>query len=71
MASRMKKKDRSGPCLNKKVHPLALLYAYQCSNQYEHIYDETELGKHIDKRIYVIESRINSSSERNQNQIEI
>ena len=58
MASRMRKKDISGTCPYDSFHPLALLYAYQCSNQCEHIYSESGLEKHVDKMIYVIESRI-------------
>ena len=40
-------------------------------NQCEHIYSEFGLGKHVDRTIYVIESRIESSSERDQNQLEM
>ena len=40
MASRMRKKERSGPCPNDRVHPLALLYASGCSNLCEHIHSE-------------------------------
>ena len=71
MASRMRKKDRSGPYPYDRVHPLALLHAYQCSNQCEHIYSKSGLGKHVNRRIYIIESRIESSSERDQNQLQM
>ena len=68
MASRMKKKDKSDSCPYNSVPLLSLSYAYKCSNQCEHIYSESELGKHVDSRIYITESRIESSSEKNLNQ---
>ena len=71
MASKMRKKDRSGACPYDRVHSLALQYAYKCSNQCEHIYSEFGLGKHVDRRICIIESRIELSSERDQNQLEM
>ena len=71
MASGMRKKDRSGPCPYDRVHPLALLHAYQCSNQCEHIYSKSGLGKHVNRRIYIIESRIESSSKRDQNKLQM
>ena len=46
------------------VHPLALQFAYECSNQCEDIYSESGSSKHVNKKIYIIESRIESSSER-------
>ena len=58
-------------CPYDRVCPLALSYAYKCSNQCEHIYSESGHGKHVDRRIYVIESRIKSSSERDQSQHEM
>ena len=71
MASTMRQKDRSGPCPYDSVHPLVLPYAYKCSNQCEHIYSESGFGKLVDCRMYIIESRIESSSENNLNQLEI
>ena len=56
MASRTKKKERSGPCSNDRAHPLALQYVYEGSNKCEHIYSESGLGKHADKMIHTIES---------------
>ena len=58
-----------GPCPYDRVHPLALLYAYKCSNQCEHMYFESGLGKHVNRKIYIIESRIKKSSERGQKQL--
>ena len=56
MTSRMRKKDRSAPCPYDSVHQLALLYTYQCSSMCEHISSENS-------RIYIIVSKIESSSE--------
>ena len=69
MASRMKKKDRQGLCPYESIHSLALLYAYTCSNQCEHRYSDSWLWKHVDGNI--VESRIESSSEKDQNKLEI
>ena len=69
MALRTRKKERNGSCPYDRVHPVALPHAYQCSNQCEHIYSESGLGKHGEKRIYSIESRIEAISERDQNQL--
>ena len=54
MASKLRKKERSGSCPYDSVHSLALPYAYQCLNQCEHIYSESGLGKGADRRIYII-----------------
>ena len=70
MALRMKKRDRSAPCSYHCLHPLALPYAYQFSNQCKHIYSESGFEKHVNRRIYIIESRI-ESSEKDLNQFEI
>ena len=71
MAPRMRKKDSSGPCSYDSVYPLALWYAYEDSNQCEHIYSESGHGKHVSRKIYNIDFRIESSSERDQNQLEM
>ena len=71
MASQLRKKEKCGPCRYDSVYPLALPYVYQCSNQCELIYSEFGHWKQVDRRIYVIESRMESSSERDQNQIKI
>ena len=57
ITKRMRKKNRSAPCPYESVDPLALPYAYQCSNQCEHICSRSGGGKHVDRRIYIIESR--------------
>ena len=71
MASRMRKRNRSAPCPYGNIHPLALPHDYQCSNQYEHIHSESELEKHVDSRIYIIESIKQTSSKKDLNQFEI
>ena len=71
MSSRMRKKERSSPCPYDKVHPFALPYVYKCFNHCEHIHSKSVLGKHVDRKIYIIESRIESSSERDQNLLEM
>ena len=45
MASRMRMRERSGSYPYDRVHPLALQYAYKCSNQCEHIYSESGSSK--------------------------
>ena len=71
MALRMRKKYRSAPCPYDSVHSLALPYAYQWTNQCEHMYSESGLGKHVDRMIYIIDSRIEPPSEKDLNQFEI
>ena len=71
MVSRMRKTDRSGPCPYDNIYLIALLYAYQCSNQCECMYFKSGLGKHVDKKIYIIKTRIEPSNEKDQNQLEI
>ena len=56
MALRMRKKDISDPCPYDRFHPLALSYVYQCSNQCEDIHAKSGLGKHVDRRIYMIKT---------------
>ena len=46
-------------------------FTYKCSNKCEHIYSESGSFKHVDRKMYIIGSRIESSSERDQNQIEM
>ena len=65
-------KEKSCLCPYDRVHPLALQFAYKCSNQHEDIYSESRSSKHVDRKIYIIESRIeSSSSERDESQIKI
>ena len=69
MASRMRRKDRSVPSHYDSVLPLALPYTNQCSNKHEHIYSESGFKRHVDSRIFIIESRIESSSEKDLNEL--
>ena len=49
-----------------------MLFAYECSNQCEEIYSESGSSKHVNRKIYIIESRIeSSSSEKDQNLLKI
>ena len=61
------KRKREVVCPYDMVHPLALQYASKCSNQYERIYSESGSSKHVNRKTYIIESRIKLSSERDQN----
>ena len=58
----------SSICPTHNVYPLALHDAYQCSNQCENVYSESRHAQHVDSRIYIIKSRIVSSSEKDLNQ---
>ena len=71
MTSRIKKNDNSAPCSYESLYLLALPHAYQCSNQYEKIYSESWHVKHVDNRIYIIEPRIESSSENDLHKLEV
>ena len=64
-------KEKSGQCPYDRDHPLALQFAYKYSNQCEDIYSECGSSKHVNRKIFIIESRIASSSERDENQIMI
>ena len=50
IASRMRKKERNGPCSYDRVHPFALQDAYQWFNQCEHIYFKSGLGNMLIER---------------------
>ena len=56
-----RKKDKRTPFPYDIAHPIAFAHVYNCSNQCEHIYYEH--AQHVHNRIYIIESRIESSSE--------
>ena len=66
MASRMRKKERSGPYPYDRSHPLAMQYANKFSNQCKQTYFESGHSKYVDRKIYIIERRKESSSERDQ-----
>ena len=67
MASRMRKKDRNA---------MTVFIHFHCpmptnAPTSEHIHSESGLGKHVDRSIYIIESRIESLSEKDLTQLEI
>ena len=71
MALKMRMEERSGTCSYGRVHPLSLTYAYQCSNQCDHIYSKSGLVKHVNRKIYIMESRVESLHETDQNLLEM
>ena len=65
------KMNKSAPCPYNTVHSLAQPYAYQCSNQCEHVYSKSGDVKHVDSRIYIVEFMVDVSKEQNLKQLDI
>ena len=54
--SRTKKNEISDPVLYDSNYLLGLWYAYKCSNQCSYKNFESGLGKHVDRKVHIMES---------------